>query len=128
NVHEVTASSAGGSWRKKSPTSARLAAAAVHPLGTCRGPAPALATRAYRRSPAPHDPRAIVSPAIASCSSTVAASRLLHRLPHGRDELAGGLPLHVVKPVDRRVEPSVEVARHPAELIPSRPLRLLRAV
>src|SRR5690606_24684720 len=127
NVHEVTASSAGVSWRKKTPTYASRAGVAVHPLGVCSVPESS-ATKAYRMSPATHDPRGIVSPETASCSSTVAAIRLLHRLPHGRDELAGGLSLHVVQPVDRRVEPRVEVARHPAELIPSRPLRLLRAV
>src|SRR5690554_1163906 len=105
NVHEVTASSAEVNWRKKIPTSASLAGVAVHPLGVCRVLELSFATKAYRMSPATHDPRGIVSPKTAFCSSTVAAIRLLHRLPHGRDELAGGLSLHVIQLLDPGLEP-----------------------
>src|SRR5690606_36471593 len=86
NVHEVTASSAGVSWRKKTPTYASRAGVAVHPLGVCSVPESS-ATKAYRMSPATHDPREIVSPKTASCSSTVAAIRLLlHALPRGLED------------------------------------------
>src|SRR5690606_6071742 len=84
NVHEVTASSAGVSWRKKTPTYASRAGVAVHPLGVCSVPESS-ATKAYRMSPATHDPREIVSPKTAACSSTVAAIRLFHRLQRGVD-------------------------------------------